>query len=231
MFLPPPDKHNIIDLLSRDLSAANEKNKNQFRFFSPLYDPVMKYFIRPRVHKADTAYHMRIWQELIGSVRQVKILDLACGTGGLITCLDNDNEYTGLDLSYEMLKKAAGRARKKGFARWCLVCANAEEQVFPGDSFDLVITDTALHIIPDWQGTIMAAARGLGPQGVFTGAVPVLGIDDAFDKGWSKYSSRPQFHALTSDDLQAACHANNLDYTCIATNGGMLYFQARKKKH
>lgn len=109
-----------------------------------------------------------------------------------------------------------------------LIRANAEEQVFPDDSFDLVITDTALHMIPDWQGAIRAAAQRLAPQGVFAGAVPVPGIDENFDRGWSKYSSRPQFHALTTDDLKAACQANNLDFTRFATNGGMFYFQATK---
>ena len=54
-----------------------------------------------------------------------------------------------------------------------LIRANAEEQVFPDDSFELVITDTALHMIPDWQGAIRAAAQRLAPQGVFAGAVPV----------------------------------------------------------
>ncbi len=29
--------------------------------------------------------------------------------------------------------------------------ANAEEQIFPDNSFDLVMTDAALHMIPDWQ--------------------------------------------------------------------------------
>ncbi len=230
MSFPAPDKNNIIDILPRELSAANEKNKKQFRFFSPLYDFSMKYIIRPKIHKANSQQHKRIWQKLIGSVHKAKILDLACGTGGLIACMDKDNDYTGLDLSYEMLKKAAKRAEKKGFTNHRLIRANAEKKVFATETFDLVVTDTALHIIPDWQGTIMAAAQILDSQGVLTGAVPVVGINDAFDKGWSKYSNRPQFHALTSDDLQKTCHANNLDFTCLATNGGMLYIQACKGK-
>ncbi len=152
MPFPPPDKNNIIDLLPDNLSAANEKNKNQFRVFALLYDPAMKYFIRRRVHKANPARHIRIWQELIGSVCKAKILDLACGTGGLIACMDKDNDYTGLDLSYEMLRKAGKRAREKGFTSCRLIRGNAETQIFPEGSFDLVITDTALHMIPDWQG-------------------------------------------------------------------------------
>ncbi|PID99696.1 MAG: hypothetical protein CSA81_14925, partial [Acidobacteria bacterium] len=145
-------------------------------------------------------------------------------------CLDKHNDYTGLDLSYQMLKKAAHRASKKDFINYRLIRANAESQNFPDNSFDLILTDTALHMIPDWQSTIMAAGKSLANQGRLIGAVPVLGIDENFDKSWSKYSSRPQFHALTTDDLKGACQANNLDFTCLATNGGMLYFQACKKK-
>ncbi|PIE39861.1 MAG: hypothetical protein CSA51_03810 [Gammaproteobacteria bacterium] len=230
MVFPSADKNTIIDLLPQNLSQANKETLRQFRFAALLYDPMMKYFIRSRIHRADPARHTDIWQQLIGSVSKAKILDLACGTGGLIACLDKDNDYTGLDLSYEMLKKAAAKARKKGFTRCRLIRATAEEQIFPDDSFDLVVTDTALHMIPNWQGTIMAAARTLVPQGVFTGAVPVLGLDKDFDKGWQKFSRRPQFHALTTDDLQEACQANHLDFTSIATNGGMLYFRAYKQE-
>ncbi len=75
----------------------------------------MNYFIRPRIHKADPRRHTRIWQKLIGTVRKANILDLACGTGALIPHLDKENEYTGIDLSYEMLKKAAKCAKKKDF--------------------------------------------------------------------------------------------------------------------
>ncbi|PIE00977.1 MAG: hypothetical protein CSA81_13170 [Acidobacteria bacterium] len=230
MSLPAPDTNNIIDLLPKNLSAANEKNRKQFRFLALFYDPAMRYFIRSRIHKANPVQHHRIWQELIGSVHKARILDLACGTGGLIACMAEDNDYTGLDLSYQMLKKAAGRARKKGFAGYRLVRANAETRVLSDESFDLVAVDTALHMIPDWQGTIRAAAQGLTRQGVLTAAVPVLGIDKEFDKVWRKYAHGSQFHGLTGDDLQQACSANNLDFSCVDTNGGMLYFRAQKKE-
>ncbi len=71
---------------------------------------------------------------------------------------------------------------KKKFNQYRLMHANAEEQIFPDNSFDLVMTDAALHMIPDWQKTIMAAA-------------------------------------------------NDLDFTRITTNGGMLYFQACKSRN
>ncbi|PID77513.1 MAG: hypothetical protein CSB24_01180 [Deltaproteobacteria bacterium] len=225
--LTPPDK-NHISFLPGDLSAANKKNQRQFRFFAPFYDPVMRYLIRPRVHKADPARHQGIWQEMIGNLRKAEILDLACGTGGLIACINQDNNYTGLDLSYEMLKKAAKRAGKKGFSGYRLICGNAESQIFPAGSFDAVVSDTALHMIPDWQGAVRAAAHSLAPQGTLSGAVPIVGIDKDFDRIWQKYADRPQFHALTEDDLAQSCRINHLDFTRFATNGGLIYFQAVK---
>ncbi len=230
MSFPAPDTNNIINLLPENLSAANEKNRKQFRFFALFYDPVMRYFIRSRIHKADPLEHQRIWRQLVGSVHNARILDLACGTGGLIACMEKDNDYTGLDLSYQMLKKAAGKTRTKGFTSYRLIWANAEMQVFPANSFDLVTVDTALHMVPDWQGAMSAAAQCLSCQGVLMAAVPVLGIDKEFDKVWRKYARGPQFHGLTRDDLQQACSANNLDFSCVDTNGGMLYFRAQKKE-
>ncbi len=46
-------------------------------------------------------------------VWNTNILDLACGTGGIITWLDKENNYTGLDISFDMLKRTAKRAQKK----------------------------------------------------------------------------------------------------------------------
>ncbi|PIE62085.1 MAG: hypothetical protein CSA25_06830 [Desulfobacter postgatei] len=57
-----------------------------------------------------------------------------------------------------------------------------------------------------------------------------MGIDAAFDKGWRKYFCRPQFHALTTDDIQGACQANNLDFSSIATNVACSIFRHVKRK-
>ncbi len=229
MTFPPPDTNNIIDLLPQQLSVTNQKNMRKFRLFSLFYDQVMEYYIRPRIHKAAPERHRSIWRELIGTVQQSKILDLACGTGGLIPCLDKDNDYTGLDLSYEMLIKAERRARKKDFLRYRMVRANAEEVVFVDENFAVIVTDTALHMIPDWRAALASAALALAPEGRLICALPVLGIDKNFDKRWAKFSGCLEVHILTQDDVQGACIENQLEYSFIEQNGGMLYFQAHKK--
>ncbi len=229
MRFPEPDKDNIVSLLPGELSAANEENRKHFTLFAPCYDLLMRYIVRPWIQRAHPLRHQVIWRELIGSVHGCKILDLACGTGGLISSIPEDNEYTGLDLSHAMLKKAAVRAERKGFTAYRLILGNAEEQLFPTAGFELVVTDTALHLIPDWQGAVARAAESLVPGGGLLGAVPILGIDKSFDGMWSRLARRFRFHALRQDDLQQACDVNMLDFTPVKSNGGVFYFRAVKR--
>ncbi len=226
MPFPPPDANNIITLLPEDFSGANDKTIKHFNRFAPLYDPLMKYFFRPRIHRVSAQKHQNIWREMIGTIKQVRILDLGCGTGNLIACIDKDNNYTGLDLCYPMLKRAAKRAREKGFTSYQLFYNTAEVQTFPPESFDLIVIDTALHIIPDWKQVLATAAQTLATTGTLYAAVPVLGLDKIFDRRWRKYSRNPQIHVLTKYNLEAACTANDLSFTIVASHGGMLYFQA-----
>ncbi|PID76127.1 MAG: hypothetical protein CSA20_09320 [Deltaproteobacteria bacterium] len=229
MSLPLADTNNIINLVAKqDLSALNQKNMRQFSLIAFLYDPIMDSYVRKKMHRADPQKHQRIWQELIGSFQRLKILDLACGTGKLIDYLNGNNDYTGLDLSYGMLKRAARRAKQKGLAQCRIVCSNAEKPL-PEERFDLVITDTALHVIPDWRAALAAAAKALTPTGLLICALPVVGIDENFDEKWKKLSKKSRFHALDQDALRAACSENGLDFTVVTTNGGMLYFKAKKK--
>ncbi len=226
MPFPPPDANNIITLLPEDFSGTNEKTIKQFNRFAPIYDPLMKYFFRPRIHRVSAQKHQDIWKKMIGSFQKARILDLGCGTGNLIACIDKDNNYTGLDLCYPMLKRAAQRAKQKDFTSYQLLHNAVEVQIFPKESFDLIVIDTALHIIPDWKHAFATAAQSLTRTGTLFAAVPVLGLDKIFDRRWRKYSRHPQIHVFTKYNLEAACTANDLSFTIVASHGGMLYFQA-----
>ncbi len=226
MPFPPADTNNIISLLPEEFSSANQKTMKHFGRFASIYDPLMKYFFRPRIHRVTARKHQEIWTEMIGSRQHAKILDLGCGTGSLIACLDKDNSYTGLDICYPMLKRAAQRAAQKGFTNYQIIHNAAEEQTFPAESFDLITIDTALHIIPDWKKAFAVAAQSLATTGTLYVAVPVLGIDKVFDRKWRKYSRHPQIHVFTKYNMEAACNANGLSFTIVAIQGGILYFQA-----
>jgi len=195
-----------------------------------LYDFIQDYFVRPRIHKADLKRHREILKKLISTVKMSHVLDIACGTGGAITHFDSSNEYTALDLSYSMLKQAVKKAKKKSFQKSRFIQVNAEKLPFDDESFDFVLMDTSLHMIPKYQLAIAEIARVLTKYSVFVCSTPVVGIKIEFDTTWMKISDKRALHSFTETDIQDVCSRNGLNYNRFDTNGGMLYFRARKGK-
>ncbi|OQY16901.1 MAG: hypothetical protein B6I32_02190 [Desulfobacterium sp. 4572_20] len=227
--LPQPDKNGIIKALPDELSEQNIQRINKFGAFMFLYDFVQEHFVRPRLHKADPQRHREILKNLISPVKKSHVLDIACGTGGAIPHFDSSNEYTGLDLSYSMLKQAVKKAKKKSFKKSRFIQGNAEGLLFEDESFGFILMDTALHMIPKYQLAISETARVLTKSGVFVCSTPAIGINKEFDITWKKISDKRDLHSFTEKNIEDVCSRNGLSYRRINTNGGVLYFQAQKK--
>ena len=227
---PPPDKNGIIKALPSELSEQNIQRLNKFGAFMFLYDFAQDHFVRPRLHKADPQRHREILKNLISPVKKSHILDIACGTGAAIPHFDSSNEYTGLDLSYSMLKQAVKKAKKKSFQKSRFIQGNAEELLFDDESFEFVLMDTSLHMIPKYQLAIAEVARVLTKGGIFVCSTPVVGIIKEFDITWKKISDKRGLHSLTEEDIEDVCSRNSLSYSRFDANGGVLYFQAQKTK-
>ena len=227
--LPQPDKNGIIKALPDELSEQNIQMINNFGAFMFLYDFVQEHFVRPRLHKADPQRHREILKNLISPVKKSHVLDIACGTGGAIPHFDSSNEYTGLDLSYSMLKQAVKKAKKKSFKKSRFIQGNAEGLLFEDESFGFILMDTALHMIPKYQLAISETARVLTKSGVFVCSTPAIGINKEFDITWKKISDKRDLHSFTEKNIEDVCSRNGLSYRRINTNGGVLYFQAQKK--
>ncbi len=129
-----------------------------------------------------------------------------------------------------MLKQAVKRAKKKMFQKMHFIQGNAEELFFDDESFEFVLMDTSLHMIPKYQLAIAETARVLKKDGVFLCSTPVVGISNDFDTTWKKISARHAIHSFTEADIQDVCFRNGLNYSHLDTNGGVLYFRAQKKK-
>jgi ubiquinone/menaquinone biosynthesis C-methylase UbiE len=225
-----PDKNGIIKALPRELSEGNVLRLKKFGFLMILYDFAQDRFVRPHLHKADPQRHCELLKNLISSIKNLRVLDIACGTGAAIPYFDSRNEYTGLDLSYAMLKQAVKKAKKKSFRKSSFIQGNAEELLFEDESFEFVLMDTALHMIPKYQPAIAEAARVLTNGGLFVCSTPVVGISKNFDITWKKISDKRNLHSLTEADIEEGCSCNGLAYSRYGTNGGVLYFQAQKEK-
>jgi ubiquinone/menaquinone biosynthesis C-methylase UbiE len=227
--LPNADRNGIIRLLPKDLSEENRKRISKFGTFMFIYDFVQDHWVRPRIHKASAKKHWDIMHEVISPLKEAVVLDIACGTGGAILHFDKSNSYTGLDLSYAMLREAVKKAKNKGFRKYVLIEGNAEELLFDGDLFDFALIDTSLHMIPQYQKCIGEIARTLRKGGELICSCPTVGINEDFDALWAKIAPKRHLHSLEESDFQAVCSQSRLSYDRIGTNGGVLYFRGYKE--
>lgn len=85
-------------------------------------------------------------------------------------------------------------------------------------------------MILQYQVCIAETARVLKKDGDMICSCPTVGIYREFDTLWAKIAGKRHLHSLREQDFQAVCSANGLCYERIETNGGVLYFRARKER-
>lgn len=132
-----------------------------------------------REYDALAARYDRRWErytrESLGVLRPLlagrdagSLLDLGCGTGALVPALGEwrvrVRRYTGVDLSPEMLRVAAGKGRAAGYPVG-LVAASAGALPFRDGAFDTVATASSLHFWERPEEALREAGRVLRPGG------------------------------------------------------------------
>src|SRR5213080_3793448 len=82
-----------------------------------------------------------------------RVLDLGCGAGtdSLVAAqmVGEDGHVTGIDMTHEMLAKAHAAAAETRLTNVDFVESEAERLPFPNESFDVVITNGVIDLIPD----------------------------------------------------------------------------------
>jgi arsenite methyltransferase len=98
-----------------------------------------------------------------------RVLDLGSGAGtdSLVAAqmVGTEGRVTGIDMTPEMLAKARTAAAKMGAANFEFVEAEAERLPFPDASFDVVISNGVIDLIPDKDAVFAELFRVLAPGG------------------------------------------------------------------
>ena len=98
-----------------------------------------------------------------------KVLDIACGTGGLsYELVKLQHEVTGIDLDGDMLKQAARKTDPN--LDLCFVHGDAIKLPFADHSYDAATMAFAMHDVPYEIGVLILreSRRVLAPQGEIT---------------------------------------------------------------
>jgi arsenite methyltransferase len=98
-----------------------------------------------------------------------RVLDLGSGAGtdSLIAAqmVGEQGHVTGIDMTPEMLAKATAAAAEMGVANVEFVESEAERLPFPDESFDVVISNGVIDLIPDKDAVFAELFRVLAPGG------------------------------------------------------------------
>jgi SAM-dependent methyltransferase len=98
-----------------------------------------------------------------------RVLDLGSGAGtdSLIAAqmVGEHGHVTGIDMTPEMLAKARAAAAEMGATNVEFVESEAEQLPFPDESFDVVISNGVIDLIPDKDAVFAELFRVLAPGG------------------------------------------------------------------
>jgi SAM-dependent methyltransferase len=98
-----------------------------------------------------------------------RVLDLGSGAGtdSLVAAqmVGEQGHVTGIDMTPEMLAKARAAAAELGVSNVEFLEAEAEALPFPDESFDVVISNGVIDLIPDKDAVFAELFRVLAPGG------------------------------------------------------------------
>ena len=111
------------------------------------------------------AIEQRLVLELMGELRNARVLDAGCGDGALVcTAAARGAVATGLDPDPARLTAARTQAERAGLTP-AFVDGRIERLPFADASFDVVVAVTVLCFLTDASGAVCEMARVLRPGG------------------------------------------------------------------
>jgi phosphatidylethanolamine/phosphatidyl-N-methylethanolamine N-methyltransferase len=137
------------------MKMTNRWNRIIYRLWAPIYDETLNRFFLFGRKKAIQ------FLDLQGGER---VLIVGVGTGADLPLLPRGVEVTGVDLSREMLAKARLKLEQSP-ARVKLIQGDAQILLVEPASFDAVILNLILSVIPDGKACLQAASQALKPGG------------------------------------------------------------------
>lgn len=197
-----PVTQGIPDLLPGESRQELDKQRQvrQFDKRARLYDFLMYTFWVPLLWGGPT--HRQLSRFLIaesGLTPDGLVLDLACGPGTFTRPLARyagQGRVVGLDISWRMLLRGAGRARRERLTNVAWVRGDAERLPFQAHVFTAGVCNNGLHQIPHRDRALADLHQVLRPGAGFAGATIVRGRGNPlrrFRVMWEQFL-RPEFH-------------------------------------
>jgi ubiquinone/menaquinone biosynthesis C-methylase UbiE len=148
---------------------------------------------------------------------------LGTGSGSAVHFIDNDNDYTGTDISPGLLRKASKRFLKEGFHNLGFFVISADDLPFEDDSYEVCLCILSLNFIGNIETVFREVHRVLCPGGAFYCCVPV--------PERNRRQSKIRGILYSETELAEICKKRGFEYVPFPfENGVLLYFKAISQK-
>lgn len=163
--------------------------RQAYRFWAPIYDYSFGAVSAPGRRLAVSELN-----KLSG-----RVLEIGVGTGLSLPRYRPDLDVTGIDLSGDMLGKAAERVQRLGLKRVTLSLQDASRLAFADGSFDALAVMYVMTVVPD-PAAVMAEMRRV----LRTGGMAIVvnhfsrekGLRAAAERGLARYSRQLGWHPV-----------------------------------
>lgn len=113
-----------------------------------------------------SAHGRRRAVEAVNRLPGTRVLEVGVGTGLALPRYRTEKRVVGIDLSREMLEKAAGRVRTERLSHVTgLVEMNAEKMAFADGSFDIAVAMFTASVVPNAKALFAEMSRVVRPGG------------------------------------------------------------------
>lgn len=123
----------------------------------------------------------KVYQRKLETTREyfrpdMEVLELGCGTGSTaIAHAPYVKHIRAVDISARMLAIGADRAAAAGVTNVTFEQADVDDFAAPGDSFDVVLALSVLHLLEDKDAAMAKVRTMLKPGGVFVSSTACVG--------------------------------------------------------
>ncbi len=183
----------------------------------------MEKSVFPKKFNGNIQLHYDILKKELERVDGKKVLELATGSGNAVNFLNKNNQYTGIDISPGLLRKACQRFRNNGFQNAEFFLTGAEDLPFQDGMFDIVICHLSLNFFSNIEKAILESTRVSKEYAIFFGSVPIpeRKSNDAIIRG----------KLFSKEELKNIFEKFGWEFDSLPEiNGALLYFKAEKRK-
>jgi ubiquinone/menaquinone biosynthesis C-methylase UbiE len=189
--------------------------------FAFLYDRIMEKSVFPNKFKGSIDKHFETLRKEYQNLHGKNILEIAAGSGSTADLLNNDNSYTGIDISKGLLLQAVKKFKKNNFHDAEFFVADACDLPFNDEFFDVIICDLSMNFLGNIEYFIKEMRRVMKKDSVFYCSVPIP--ERADPKATIHGNLYPE------NELKTWFEKFGLSFTPKPyENGALLYFEARQ---